>query len=88
MAEFKAYVSRGSGSSSKSFAHPQVGGIASLAFVAEANPPTPKWKADKGKALLEEPLKKARVDKSLELLSLMSPVKSDSIIVTFGEPYV
>jgi hypothetical protein len=48
----------------------------------------PKRKTDKGKALLEEPLKKVRVDKSLELLSLVSSVKSDYITMTFGEPHL
>lgn len=82
----KASALRGSGSASKPFACPQVWGTVSPTSVAKANPPAPKRKANKGKDPLEEPLKKAQVDKSLELLSLVSSVKSDSIAVSFGEP--
>jgi hypothetical protein len=42
---------------------------------------------DKGKAPLEESSKKVRVDKSLELLSLVLSIKSSSATVTFGEPH-
>jgi hypothetical protein len=51
--------------------------------------PTPhvlKMKANKGKAPLEEPSKKAQANKSLELLSLVSSTKSNFVAMTFGEP--
>lgn len=54
--------------------------------MSTSDPPAPKRKANKGKAPLEPSSKKRQVDKSLELLSLVSSIQSSSAVVTFGVP--
>lgn len=71
---------------SQSSTRPQARCGVSSASAAEANPLSLKRKADKGKAVVDESLKKARMERSQQLLSLAKSTSTCFASATFEKP--